>query len=376
MKQIVDSKIVTRAGVIQGKTLIFSDRIEEIADRPREGLLTVDAAGLYLIPGLIDLHIHGYNGADASDGTVASLDKMAKGIVKNGVTAFLPTTMTLSYTELSAAFDAARMRINKQSGALDGAEVLGVHAEGPFISKKKKGAQNEANIKPPDADFIIRNSDVIRVLTVAPETDADFAEIKRIKAETDVVLSLGHTAADYETALSSVRAGVTHATHLFNAMTPITHREPGAAGAALFSPEVSCELICDGFHVHPALFEPVYRLKGEKLNLITDSLSCAGLNDGTYESGGLTVYKRGIECRLTDGTIAGSVLRLNDAVRNLHRAGVPLAEAVAAASLYPAMTLGIDGERGEIRKGLLADLCLADGDMNIKEVFIRGERAV
>lgn len=377
MKQIINARIVTESAVLENKTLLFSDRIEEISDSVKTGVETVDAEGLYLIPGLIDLHIHGYNGADASDGTEASLEKMAEGIIKNGVTAFLPTTMTVSYAELDAAFCAARSVMKrKREGASLGAEVLGVHAEGPFISKKKKGAQNEANIKAPDADFVIKYGDVIRLMTVAPETDEDFAEIKRIKRETGVVLSIGHTAADYEAALASVKAGVTHATHLFNAMTPITHREPGAAGAALFSPEVSCELICDTFHIHKALFEPVYRLKGDRLNLITDSLSCAGLADGAYRSGGLTVYKKGIECRLADGTIAGSVLKLNEAVRNLCLSGVPLPKAVSAASLYPAKTLGIDGERGEIREGLYADFSLCDGDINIKKVFVRGERAV
>ena len=373
MKQIINAKIVTKDAVIENKALLFEEKIVGFFDVPQDGVETIDAEGLYLIPGLIDLHIHGYNGADASDGNAESLRTMAKGLIKNGVLGFLPTTGTLPYEQLEKAFDAARS-LKKEDNC--GAEVLGVHAEGPFLNEKKKGAQNERYIKKLDVDFVLKHKDIIKILTVAPEKDEGFEGIKRIKAETDIVLSIGHTAADFETANASVSVGISHATHLFNAMTPITHREPGAAGAAMFSSDVSCELICDGFHVHPALFESVYKIKREKLNLITDSLRCAGLPDGSYESIGHTVSKRGIECRLPDGTIAGSVLRLNEAVRNLNKTGVPLNEAVNAASLYPAMTLGCENERGEIREGLYADFSLCDGEINIKSVFKRGTQCV
>ena len=377
MKQIINAKIVTVSGVSEGKTLLFSEKIAGILDTPEKDVEAVDAEGLYLIPGLIDLHIHGCCGAGASDGSVGSIRTMAEGIIKSGVTAFLPTTMTLSYEQLERSFDAVREVMYGGGTDNEGsADVLGVHAEGPFVSEKKKGAQNPRYIKKLDTEFVLRHKDVIKIITLSPETDDCFEGIKRLKAETDIVLSMGHTDACYETAKASVKAGISHATHLFNAMTPINHRDPGAAGAALFSPEVSCELICDGFHIHPALFYPVYKLKGEKLSLITDSLACAGMPDGEYMLGGLLHIKKGIECRLSDGTIAGSVLRLNEAVRNLHRAGVPLHEAVNAASLYPAMTLGIENERGEIREGLLADFSLCDGEFNIKKVFKRGHQVV
>ena len=373
MKQIVNARIVTRDSVLEGRTLLFDEKIVALLDSPRDGVETVDAEGKYLIPGLIDLHIHGCYGAGASDGSEESIRIMSEGLIKNGVTAFLPTTMTLSYEQLERSFDAVRSFMKKE---ICGAEVLGVHAEGPFVNAKRKGAQNGDYIKKLDVDFVLRHKDVLKMLTVSPETDDGFEGIKKVRSETDIVLSIGHTDADYETASASVKAGITHATHLFNAMTPITHREPGAAGAALFSPDVSCELICDGFHIHPALFEPVYRLKGKKLNLITDSLTCAGMPDGEYVLGELLHIKKGIECRLSDGTIAGSVLKLNEAVRNLHKAGVPLCGAVNAASLYPAMTLGIENERGEIREGLKADLCLVDEDMNIFAVYKAGEKRV
>ena len=377
MKQIINSKIVTENGVLENKALLFDEKIIGISDTLAEEIETVDAEGLYLIPGLIDLHIHGCSGAGASDGSVKSIRTMAEGVIKNGVTAFLPTTMTLSYGQLEKAFDAVREVMYKNGTEVESAaDVLGVHAEGPFVNVKKKGAQNEKYIKRLDTEFVLKHKDVIKLLTLSPETDDGFEGIKRLKAEMGIVLSMGHTDADYNTASQSVEAGVSHATHLFNAMTPINHRDPGAAGAALFSPKVSCELICDGFHIHPALFEPVYKLKQEKLCLITDSLACAGMPDGEYMLGGLLHIKKGVECRLPDGTIAGSVLRLNEAVRNLHRQGVPLYKAVNAASLCPATVLGIENERGRIKEGLLADFSLCDGEFNIKKVFKRGHRVV
>jgi N-acetylglucosamine-6-phosphate deacetylase len=300
---------------------------------------------------------------------------MARGILKNGVTSFLPTTMTQSYEVLEAAFDSARRLKNRQNAGCESADILGVHAEGPFISMAKKGAQNGDYVRPLDTDFVIKHSDIIKLITVAPEADEGFSCIRKIKESTDVVISVGHTDADFSTVTGAIEAGVSHGTHLFNAMSVATHRSPGTAGALLFSDKVSCELICDGVHVHPAWFEPVYRLKGRKLNLITDAVRPAGLPDGKYDSGGLAVTLNGPECRLPDGTIAGSVLTLNKAVRNVYKAGVPLCEAVNAASLYPAMTLGIENERGEIREGLLADFSLCDADISVISVFKRGRKA-
>lgn len=371
-KQIINAKIVTPEGILEGKTLIYDEKITDIADAPIAGAETIDASGRLLIPGLIDIHIHGYLGADASDGTEEAVRTIAAGILKNGVTAFLPTTMTVSYDMLEKAFSAVR-GVMKTPHAGE-ARVIGVHAEGPFININKKGAQLGEYVRKPDAEFVVRHRDIIKLITIAPETDEGFSEIKKIRENTCAAISLGHTDADYDTAVRAFEAGVSHATHLFNAMTGITHRAPGAAGAALFSDKVSCELICDTFHVHPALFAPVFRLKGNKFNLITDCMRAGGLSDGEYDLGGQMVTVNGIECRLKDGTIAGSVLRLNRAVANLARAGVPLHEAICAASLYPAMAIGVDNERGAIRPGLRADFSLCDTDMNISEVFVAGVR--
>ncbi len=370
MKQLVNAKIVTPEAVIEGKTLLFDEKIIGITDSPDPNAETFDANGNYVLPGFIDLHIHGYLGADASDGDEEGLRRMSAGVFKNGVTAYLPTTMTLPYDMLDKAFDTARtVRSDRHSGE---AEILGIHAEGPFINPSKKGAMKADYIKAPDSAFVLKNKDILRQITIAPETDADFAEIRKITESSDVVVSMGHTSADYETAKAGFEAGATHATHLFNAMSPITHREPGAAGAALFSPEVSCELICDTFHVHPALFAPVWCLKGNKFNIITDCMRAGGMPDGEYDLGGQQVTVSGIKCLLPSGTIAGSVLKMNDAVRNVRDAGVPFVEAVNAASLYPAMVLGLDLERGAIRSGLISDLCICDEGLNILAVFKRG----
>lgn len=380
MKQIINARIVTSGGVVEGKTLVFDERIVGLEDCPRADIETIDAKGQLVIPGLIDLHIHGYNGFDAIDGTEEAIEKMAEGVLKNGVTAFLPTTMTVSYDTLEAAFDRTRNVRSRQMTdpeyALRGATVLGVHAEGPFVSESKKGAQNADYIKKPDFDFVKKHSDIISMITIAPEEDEGFETIKRIKAETDIVVSAGHTTADYDTMQRAIEAGVTHGTHLFNAMSSFSHRAPGGTGALLFSDKVSCELICDGVHVHKAWFRPVFELKRSRLNLITDCLRACGLPDGKYELGGQIFDLKGVECRLSDGTIAGSVIRLNRAVYNLYKSGVPLHEAVCCASLYPAMTLGLENERGEIKAGLVADLVICDDELSVIGVIKGGKKAL
>ena len=376
MKQIINARIVTSTGIVDNKVLVFSEKIEGIEDKPREGVEVIDAKGNLVIPGLIELHMHGYYGRECTDDD-DSLDFIAKGIFKNGVTAFLPTMHTSSYPTFDMSFDRARnlQKRQKEDEALgsSSAEVLGVHAEGPFLNIEKKGAQNPDYIVAPDYEFIKKHSDLIKILTVAPEKDENFETIKKVVAETDIVVSAGHTAADYETMVGAIEAGVTHATHLFNAMSSFSHRAPGGTGALLFSDKVSCELICDGVHVNPAWFEPVFRLKGRRLNLITDAVRPAGLPDGEYDSGGLAVTLKGPECRLPDGTIAGSVLRLNHAVRNLAKMGVPLHEAVNCASLYPAETLKLQNERGEIKVGLCADLSVCTPEMEIISVYKNGK---
>ena len=292
MLAIKNAKIVLEDRIEEGKVLLFSDKIEKITDNIPEGYEVIDAHGGYVTPGFIDLHIHGYLGKDVCDANVDSIKTIAGGLVENGVTGFLPTTMTVDMKVIEGALDACREV--KNSGEYYGSTILGVHAEGPFISASKKGAQDERYILKPDADFVKANADIIKIITLAPEEDKDFAEIKKMAEETDVVVSMGHTSADYKTAMESTKNGVKHATHLFNAMTPMTHRAPGVVGAALNS-DVTCELIVDTYHVDPALYEMVYRMKGRKLCFITDCLPAGGLPEGEYTLGGaMIIFKNNL----------------------------------------------------------------------------------
>ena len=349
--------------IVDGAILMFDEKISGLVSEIRNCTEIIDAKGNYVCPGLIDMHIHGYMGADASDADADGIKKIAYGIAKNGVTSFLPTTMTVSYEELEKAFDTIREQ-KEESRSWQGAEILGTNAEGPFINPKKKGAQNGAHVKTPDADFILKNADIIRAVTVAPEMDKDHAAIKKIKESSDILISMGHTEASFFEAMSAVSDGVAHATHLFNAMTPLMHRDPGVVGASLAS-DVSVELICDTFHIHPGVFSIIAKQKGDKLCLITDCIRAGGMPDGEYDLGGLPVTLKGIECRLDDGTIAGSVLTLNRAVKNLmDNTDLPIWEAVNTASLNVARVIG-EKSKGALLYGYDADIIIADKDMNI-----------
>ena len=372
MLVIKNAKIIFENKIEEGKALILSDKIEGIVDEGDipEGVEVIDAEGGYITPGFIDLHIHGYLGKDVCDATADSIRTIAGGIVENGVTGFLPTTMTVDMTVIKGALDACREV--KNCGEYYGSQILGVHAEGPFISASKKGAQDERFILKPDADFVKANADIIKIITLAPEEDKDFGEIKRIAEETDVVVSMGHTSADYKTAMESTKNGVKHATHLFNAMTPMTHRAPGVVGAALNS-DVSCELIVDTYHVDPALYEMVYRMKGRKLCFITDCLPAGGLPEGEYTLGGAKIIYKNNLCKLEDGTIAGSVLKLNKGVWNVYNnSAIPLYECVNCATLNPATTIGVSDRKGSIEVGKDADIVVLDEQFNVKKTIIGG----
>ena len=378
MLAIKNGKVILEDGIVLGKAVLFTDKIEGIVDEneiPKDATV-IDAEGGYIAPGLIELHIHGYLGKDVCDASEESIRIISKGLLENGVTGYLPTTMTVDMEVIKGAIQSVRaLMAESRTPEFDGTQILGVHAEGPFISESKKGAQDPRYILKPDAEFVKANSDVIRVITLAPEEDdADFSAIKKITEETDVVVSMGHTSADYDTAVAGVKAGVRHATHLFNAMTPLTHRGPGVVGAALNSDEVSTELIVDTHHVNKALFDTVYKLKGRKLCFITDCLPAGGLPEGEYTLGGVKIIYKNDLCRLEDGTIAGSVLKLNKGVWNVYtNSKIPLHECVNCASLNPATTLGIQDKKGSIKEGKDADFVILDNEFNVKKTIIGGK---
>lgn len=373
---IINGKIVLPDSIVSGKALAFDSetgKICGILDNAPADADFIDAKGNYVAPGLVDIHIHGYLGEDTSDAKPEGIKKMAYGIAKNGVTAFLPTTMTVAKDEIVAALNAVRS-LKEESKSWDGAEIIGVHAEGPFINPSKKGAQAEENILVPDADFIIENSDIITSVTLAPEMDKDHKCIKKLAAESNVLVSMGHTDATFDEAMAAARDGVNHATHLFNAMSALAHRNPGVVGAALASENVSVELIADTFHINPGLYTIVAKAKGDKMVLITDCTRAGGMPDGEYTLGGQPIFLKGIECRLADGTIAGSVLKLNNAVKNvLDHTTLPVNEVFKMASLNPAAAIHCDDRLGSLEAGKDADIIIADENINIIRTIKKGK---
>lgn len=375
MKAIVGGKIILKDRLAENCALLYTDKIEDIVPEnlvPDDAEI-IDVNGGYVAPGLIDLHIHGYLGKDVCDGKDESIRAISKGLLSNGVTGYLPTTMTEDMSVIVNALEVCRT-LKEESKNWDGSVILGCHAEGPFISESKKGAQDAKYILKPDASFVKKYSDIIKTITLAPETDiADFKTIREICSDTDVVVSMGHTSADYETAMKSIDAGVKHVTHLFNAMTPLTHRAPGVVGAAL-NGNVSVELIVDTFHVDKSLYNMLWKLKGRKLCFITDCLPAGGLPEGEYTLGGQKIIYDGIICRLEDGTIAGSALQLNKGVWNVYKnSDIPLYECVNCASLNPATTLGIDNVKGSLEAGKDADIIITDNQFNVLKTIIAGE---
>lgn len=327
-----------------------------------------DMEGGYVIPGLVDVHTHGAVGEDFSDGKPAGLQPLADYYAAHGVTSYLATTMTLREEVLTPAMHAIR-DFKPRSGA----KCAGVHLEGPFLSYAKRGAQAAENLHKPDPALFHRLNEAsggqVRLVTVACEEEGALPFIREISRICTV--SLGHTTADYDTAMSGFLAGASHATHLYNGMPSLLHRAPGVIGAA-FDAGASVELICDGLHIHPSVIRATCQLFGDKLNLISDSLRCAGMPDGDYELGGQPIVVKNHKATLLDGTLAGSSISLLDAVRNVVRFGLPLAGAVYAASTAPALAAGLDA--GVIAQGKAADLLVLDEDLALKAVFVDGQR--
>ncbi len=362
MKAIKNVKIIQGGKVLPESVLLFEERILGFsAEIPAHAQVT-DGGGLYLSAGFIDQHIHGYRGEDTMTHSPAG---MAASLPENGVTAFLPTTMTMEREAIAAAME----RIRAAMKTVKGARVLGCHMEGPFIHPSKKGAQDGAHILPPAMELVEPFADVIKVVTYAPERDEKGAFAKALR-QRGIVPSVGHTNATYKEAAAGYRAGAMSTTHFFNAMTPLHHRDPGVVGAALES-DAYIELIADTIHVNQHLFPVLAKLKQDRLCLITDCMEAGGLPDGRYALGGQPVEVKDHQARLLDGTLAGSVLKLNEGVRNM-AAFVGLPAAVQMATENPARLLGIDKEMGTLLPGTLADFVLMDENCNIRATFIGG----
>lgn len=332
----------------------------------------IDGQGCYAIPGLVDIHFHGCMGADLCDALPDSIPTMAKYEASQGVTTICPASMTMSEAELHQIMQ----NIGRyQPAGTDEAHLAGINMEGPFISKKNKGAQKESNVIPCSVPLFRQlnqeSGNKIKMVDIAPEEPGAMDFIDAVKDE--VVVSLAHNVADYDTAMEAFRRGANHVTHLYNAMNPFHHRKPGVQGAA-FDSGAFVELICDGVHIHPAMVRAVFKLYGsDHVCLISDSMRAAGLDDGNYTLGGQAVKVEGPRATLADGTIAGSVTNLmkcmKNVVQNMH---IPLEQAVESATETPARSIGIFDECGSIAKGKRADIVLLDKDLQIKSIILAG----
>lgn len=363
--------IFTPEGYVPGGFEVENGRFTAILPGQQSGN-GVDLGGAKVLPGLVDIHIHGAGGHDFSDGDVDGLASMGRYLAAHGITSFLPTSVTLPYDTLSKAFGtAAQLRADRPE---DCARVMGVRMEGPFLSEEKKGAQNAAHLRTPDFAAFRTLYDgcggVLRIVDVAPELPGAEAFIRQASALCTV--SAAHTNATYDEACAAFGAGCSHVTHLFNAMTPIHHREPGVIGAAAEREFVTAELICDGLHIHPSAVRMAFRLFPERLCLISDSLRCCGMPEGGYELGGQSVFLKEGAARLANGNLAGAATNLFDGMRNAIRYGVSEEDAIRAATLRPAQVIGASDVIGSIAAGKLADFVVCDNELNVKSVYIEG----
>ena len=368
--KISNAKVFIGGAFVDGG-LDFDATIKAVGEAVDGG---IDAQGCYLIPGLIDIHTHAAMGEDASDGEPEGMPKISRYYAAKGVTSWCPTTMTLKEPELTRAMHVIR---DFQRPA-DGAKVAGVNLEGPFVSYAKRGAQNADNIHAPDAAMFHRLNEasggIVRLITIAPEEPGGIETIREISKTCTV--SLGHTTADYDTAMAAYDAGARHATHLFNAMPALGHRAPGVIAAASDA-GATVELITDGLHIHPAVVRLTHRLFGDRLVLISDSLRCAGMPDGDYMLGGQPITMKNGKATLKDSdTLAGSCIHLYDGLRRAVEFGVPLEAAITAATLTPAIAIGCDDSIGSLDPGKCADFILLNQDLDIRAVFIDGRQIV
>ncbi len=372
---IKDCKIIYLNRIEKGSIFVNHGKIEKINPENIEDDEIIDGNGLYLSPGFIDAHIHGAGGKDTMDGSFSSINHISKVICEFGTTSFLPTTMTCKKDDINKALES--IKLAKESGT-EGANVLGAHLEGPFISKKMIGAQNPDFVISPstkDFDEITKGYDgVVKIVTLAPEVEGAQDLIKYLTKK-GIKVSIGHSKATYEEAMEGIRWGCSHSTHLFNAMTGLNHREPGVVGA-VFDSDITAETISDGIHVtYPAL-RIVYKIKtSDKVLLVTDAMMACAMGEGKYSLGGQDVFVKDGAARLKEGNLAGSILTLDKAIKNIKdNTDLPLNEIVKMASYNPAKLCKKENSKGKIEEGFDADLVLFDENISIKYVIINGKR--
>ena len=380
-KTFSDGIIYIKDGVFDKIIISETSPVNVDSLRNLEGDLdeVIDGQGGYAIPGLIDLHFHGCKGYDFCDGTKEAIAEIAKYEASIGVTAIAPATMTLSVEELERILAvAASYKKEAEVSGTQGADLIGINMEGPFISPAKKGAQDERNIIPCDSDicqrFLDASEGLVKFVGIAPECSEDSVHfIQQMKDK--VHISLAHTNADYDTAMDAFQAGANHAVHLYNAMPSFTHRAPGVIGAVADNKHVNAELICDGVHIHPSVVRATFQMLGaDRMILISDSMRATGMPDGRYTLGGLEVDVVGNRATLvSDGALAGSATNLLDCMRTVvKKMGIPLETAVACATMNPAKALGEYENYGSITPGKKGNVVLLDSELNLKLVVKEG----
>ena len=371
---IKNCNIIYLDKIEKGNVLIENNKIKAINPSSYDDTDVIDAEGLYLSPGFIDVHIHGAGGHDTMDGTFEAINEISKVIVKHGTTAFTPTTMTVAVEDIKKSMDVIKEA--KENGT-DGAIVLGAHLEGPFINPKAIGAQNPNFLIPPTLEnytaMVGDAEDAVVSITIAPEVPGAKELIKEL-SKRGVVCAIGHTRATYAEAMEGIECGCGHSTHLFNAMTPFAHREPGVVGA-IFDSEITTETISDGIHVsYPSLRIAYNQKTPDKVLLVTDAMMACAMPDGMYALGGQDVEVKDGAARLLSGSLAGSILTLDKAVKNVYKnVGLPLHEAVKMAAYNPAKHCKVADRKGLIKEGYDADLLLFVDEINIKKVIVGGK---
>jgi len=371
MTAIINAKLLIDDRVIEGKSLLFDNKIIAVDTHVNlDNVTIIDAEGAFVSPGFIDMHIHGSGGADVMDATLTALDTISTTLLQTGTTAFLATTMTMSQHDIIKALE----NIRRHQHMLHGAQLLGVHLEGPFINASKHGAQDAAFVQTPQTAWLEAYQEIIRMITLAPEVEGGKAFIEKMQqCMPHVLLSIGHSEATYQESMESFDAGIGHVTHLFNAMPAYHHREPGIVGACFDREDVSCDIIADLIHTHPHHLRLAYRMKRRQLMLITDAMRAGCMKQGYYDLGGRAVQVEGKRAVLEDGTLAGSVLRMNEALANMvMHTEMTLSEAVWSVTQLPAQKLGLS--KGVLAPGYDADVVIFDEDFSIISTIVAGKR--
>lgn len=362
----------------QGSFSVQGERFKEIRREDAGSPHAIDCEGCYVIPGLIDTHFHGNSGIDFSDVEPGELHKIAKYLAQNGITSFVIASLTQPVQKLKQAYQIAADF--KKEAPEDLSYILGINMEGPFFSYAKRGAQPAQYLKDPDIDLFEElyriSGNLVRIVSVAPELPNALDFIR--KAKKYATVSIAHTEADYDQAKAAIHAGATHVTHLFNAMPPFHHRSPGVIGAAAETPHIMVELISDGVHIHESAVRAVFQWFGQdRVILVSDSLSACGMSDGNYTSGGETVLLRKGAAVLKDGiTLAGSTTNLYQCMKQAISFGVKAETAIKAATLNPAVAIGLGDLVGSIHPGKSADFLICDQEFNLRRVFIKGKEII